>query len=88
MPLRYMRICGFIGEVLRNERPNQEAFPVKELQDYWANHPKYEERSTSQQAGSSGTASSSGITQTFDDWCEQEKEAVDEAPPPPYTLED
>lgn len=68
-----------------------ETFPVKELQDYWSSRPKYEE-ATSTQAGASGSsagpsAHSEGVSESFDEWIEKEKEEKEEAPPPPYTLE-
>ena len=42
---RYMRICGLAAESLRGDRLFSDAFPLKELQDYWDTRPKYEYRS-------------------------------------------
>lgn len=52
----YMRICGFAAEVLRGERRLFETFPSKELHDYWASRPKYEDGGI---AGPSAGSSSS-----------------------------
>ena len=89
----YMRICGFIGEVLRGEQQNSEPFPVKDLQDFWSSRPKYEPNPIeSETQASSSSASGSGATtedasQSFEEWCKQEKEGTEDLPPPPYTLE-
>ncbi|KAL5495884.1 hypothetical protein ACEPAI_1348 [Sanghuangporus weigelae] len=91
----YMRIAGFAGEMIRGEKEVHETFPVKDLQDYWSSRPKYEPAPSgpsSAEPSGSGIASGSGsgnenVGQTFDEWCAQEKEGVDDLPPPPYTLE-
>jgi hypothetical protein len=99
--LRYMRICGFAAEALRSERMIFESFPVKELQDYWATRPKYEDVPVGSAASGSGSGSTSmtsaygGSENTQTDeagaayaaWLAQQKEEKDEPPPPPYSLE-
>ncbi|GLB36755.1 putative xylosidase arabinosidase [Lyophyllum shimeji] len=91
----YMRICGFAAEGLRSERRIHETFPSKELQDYWATRPKYEEvdhksgdfvSGASQEAkGSSGSGGGDG--QSYQEWLVAQKDDKEEAPPPPYSLE-
>ncbi|KLO08176.1 hypothetical protein SCHPADRAFT_944668 [Schizopora paradoxa] len=87
----FMRISGFAVELLRGERMLHETFPVKELQDYWSSRPKYEVEASSQAEASGSSAGpsvhSEGVSESFDEWIEKEKEEKDEAPPPPYTLE-
>ena len=58
----YMRISCFAGELLRGERQLDERFPNKELMDYWAGRPKYEERAgvVASGSGSSAAGSSTG----------------------------
>ena len=93
-----MRICGFAGEGLRNERRIYETFPVKELQDYWSSRPKYEDvnpkskefRSGSLLSNKSddiGGEDSGGGGQTYQEWLALQKDEKEEVPPPPYTLE-
>ena len=88
--IRYMRICGFAAEGLRGERRIHETFPVKELQDYWASRPKYEDVKPKLHDATSGLsgASGSGVDgQSYQEWLATQKEANEEAPPPPYSLE-
>lgn len=89
-----MRICGFAAEGLRSERRIHDSFPSKELQDYWATRPKYEDLDVKSGdfvsgAGSGGGSggSGSGEGQSYQDWLEAQKEKEDGPPPPPYTLE-
>ncbi|KAJ7461378.1 hypothetical protein B0H11DRAFT_1872096 [Mycena galericulata] len=56
----YMRIAGFAAEGLRSERRIFDSFPSKELQDYWAGRPKYEEEESAHaHAHSSGAGAGS-----------------------------
>jgi hypothetical protein len=57
---RYMRICGFAAEALRSERMIHETFPSKQLQDYWATRPKYEDAPPVGNSGSTASGSVSG----------------------------
>ena len=83
-----MRICGFAAEGLRSERRIYESFPVKELQDYWASRPRYEDIKPKLHDTPSGEASGSGIDgQPYQEWLATQKEANEDAPPPPYSLE-
>ncbi|KAG8949252.1 hypothetical protein FRC04_008854 [Tulasnella sp. 424] len=55
----YLRICGMAGEALRGEkRIATDLMPKKELDDYWAMRPKYEEdqQATASAGGSSSAA--------------------------------
>jgi hypothetical protein len=80
----YMRIAGFAAESLRGDRMLHESFPVKELQDYWATRPRYEETTAPQEeAGQWNEAQ-----RAYRDWAAQEEGAVVDEAPPPYTLED
>ncbi|KAF8914765.1 hypothetical protein CPB85DRAFT_1560740 [Mucidula mucida] len=80
----YMRICGFAAEGLRSERMIHESFPSKELDDYWATRPKYEEEIVSPSASGSGNGGGGG----YDEWVKtQPTTDGDEPPPPPYSLE-
>lgn len=81
-----MRICGFAAEGLHGERFIHETFPIKELQDYWAHRPHYEDPAA---AGSSSAAgpSASGAAQSFQSWEAAQGPCSEELPPPPYTLE-
>ena len=52
----YLRICGMVGEAMRGEkRIATDLMPKKELDDYWAMRPKYEEDMYAE-AGGSGAA--------------------------------
>jgi hypothetical protein len=92
-----MRVCGFAAEGLRSERRIHETFPSKELQDYWASRPKYEDvdhKSGDFVSGSSkgteegASASGAGDGQSYQDWlAAQKSEDKEEPPPPPYSLE-
>ena len=90
-----MRICGFAAEGLRNERHIHETFPVKELQDYWSSHPKYEDvnpkskefRSGSLLSDKVGEEDPDGGGQTYQEWLALQREEKEDVPPPPYTLE-
>ncbi|PFH48275.1 hypothetical protein AMATHDRAFT_65829 [Amanita thiersii Skay4041] len=86
----YMRICGFAAEGLRSERVINDTFPNKELQDYWATRPVFEERENESGAGPSaagGVGGSGGDGgQSYQDWLAGQKDDKDEIPPPPYTL--
>ncbi|KIM32722.1 hypothetical protein M408DRAFT_62262 [Serendipita vermifera MAFF 305830] len=53
----YLRICGFAGEAMRDSRRVYEELPKKELDDYWASRPKYEDPMG---AGGSGSGSGGG----------------------------
>ncbi|KAG0703458.1 hypothetical protein DFH29DRAFT_998455 [Suillus ampliporus] len=81
----YMRIAGFAAESLRGERMLQETFPVKELHDYWATRPRYEDKATEEEEAEKLKQAQ----RAYHDWAAKEGgAAVDEAPPPPYRLED
>lgn len=85
-----MRICGFAAEGLRSERRIHDTFPVKELQDYWASRPRYEDIKPKLHDTASGSseASGSGVdAQSYQEWLATQKEAKEEPPPPPYSLE-
>ncbi|KAK7468293.1 hypothetical protein VKT23_002807 [Stygiomarasmius scandens] len=83
----YMRICGFASEGLKGERLIHETFPSKELQDFWATRPKYEQHGYKPDA-SGCEAESGGSGQSYQEWLSGQGEAKDELPPPPYSLED
>lgn len=97
-----MRICGLAAEGLRNEKPILETFPVKELQDYWSSRPRYEDVDPKSKDFSSGSSSQwmrsatedsaganpGGDGQTYQEWLALQKEEKNDAPPPPYTLEE
>ncbi|GBE78549.1 hypothetical protein SCP_0114380 [Sparassis crispa] len=79
----YMRICGFAVESLRGQREIEEAFPEKELQDYWSSRPKGADLG-------SGSADPGGSkSKPFEEWEKLENEGgkIDDVPPPPYSLE-
>ncbi|KAG1741796.1 uncharacterized protein EDB91DRAFT_1129404 [Suillus paluster] len=81
----YMRIAGFAAESLRGERMLHETFPVKELQDYWATRPRYEDKTTQEEEAEQWNQAQ----RAYRDWAAKEGgAAVDEVPPPPYRLED
>ncbi|KAG1768814.1 hypothetical protein EDD22DRAFT_949266 [Suillus occidentalis] len=81
----YMRIVGFAAESLRGERMLHETFPVKELQDYWATRPRYEETTPPDEEAEQWNEAQ----RAYHDWATQAEAAVvNEAPPPPYVLED
>ena len=90
-----MRICGLAAEGLRNERFLHEAFPSKELQDYWSTRPHYELNATSNHAQASGSqsgdiASTEEITEAqkqYQAWLKTQRDEKDELPPPAYSLE-
>lgn len=83
-----MRICGFAAEGLRSERLIHETFPSKELQDYWATRPHYEEVNTKSGDFVSGSSSEGGEGgQSYQNWLASQKDNKDELPPPPYSLE-
>ncbi|KAG6854198.1 hypothetical protein C0991_009511 [Blastosporella zonata] len=91
----YMRICGFAAEGLRSERRIFESFPSKELQDYWASRPKYEDVDHTSGNFVSGTSkgtgddvSGGGEGQSYQSWLDAQKEDKEELPPPPYSLEE
>ncbi len=82
-----MRICGLAAEVLRSERLIHESFPIKELQDYWATRPKFEECTKGDVDNvPSGLGDGSGAAQSYQDWLASQNDGKDEVPPPPYTL--
>ncbi|THV01292.1 hypothetical protein K435DRAFT_750477 [Dendrothele bispora CBS 962.96] len=88
----YMRICGFASEGLKSERLIHETFPSKELQDFWANRPKYEQHvpntgGSGCEGQNTGDGSGSG-GQSYQEWLTGQGESKDELPPPPYSLED
>ncbi|XP_006454960.1 hypothetical protein AGABI2DRAFT_114730 [Agaricus bisporus var. bisporus H97] len=92
----YMRICGLVSETMHNERRIFETFPSKELQDYWANRPKYQDvpasaiaaGSSSSSAGSSGEeAKPEDAGQAYQEWLAMQSQEKEDAPPPPYSLE-
>ncbi|KAI0651403.1 hypothetical protein C8Q79DRAFT_933198 [Trametes meyenii] len=84
----YMRICGFAAEGLRGERMISDTFPSKELQDYWATRPRYEDIAGAGPSGPSGSGDGDK-SQTWEQWekLTAEKGDTDEPPPPPYSLE-
>ncbi|KAF8337690.1 hypothetical protein F5887DRAFT_1063051 [Amanita rubescens] len=83
----YMRICGLAAEVLRSERLIHESFPIKELQDYWATRPKFEECNKGDVDNvPSGLGDGSGVARSYQDWLASQNDGKDELPPPPYTL--
>ncbi|KAF8627290.1 hypothetical protein AX17_006335 [Amanita inopinata Kibby_2008] len=89
----YMRICGFAVEGLRSERLIQNTFPVKELQDYWATRPvfeEYEDSNANRAPGlpkeRNGGDDQSSARQSYQDWLASQKDDQDKVPPPPYTL--
>jgi hypothetical protein len=83
-----MRVCCLTGEVLRGERPLTEALPSKELQDYWATHPKREPAGPEVAAAGPSSAAASGKAAALP-WEDSKdaKDEKDEPPPPPYSLE-
>lgn len=64
----YLRICGFASEAMKDERRVYEELPKKELDDYWANRPRYENTGSAayssgsrpSEVGSTGQGSGSG----------------------------
>ncbi|PVF96245.1 hypothetical protein CPB86DRAFT_670525, partial [Serendipita vermifera] len=48
----YLRIAGFASEAMKDEKRVYEDIPKKELDDYWANRPRYETDSQSSAGGS------------------------------------
>lgn len=80
----YMRIAGFAAESLRGDRMLHESFPVKELQDYWATRPRYEEMTPPGEEAEQWNEAQ----RAYHDWAAQEEGAVVGEAPPPYTLED
>ncbi|KAG2361241.1 hypothetical protein BDR07DRAFT_1410155 [Suillus spraguei] len=80
----YMRIAGFAAESLRGERMLHESFPAKELQDYWATRPRYEETTSPKEE----TEQWNEAQRAYHDWAVQEEGAVVDEAPPPYVLED
>ncbi|KAG6889033.1 hypothetical protein C0992_006601 [Termitomyces sp. T32_za158] len=91
----YMRICGFAAEGLRSERRIFETFPSKEVEDYWASRPKYEDvdpKSGDFVSGASCKPKDVGISgggegMSYQEWLSAQKEDKEEQPPPPYSLE-
>ncbi|KAG1809837.1 uncharacterized protein HD556DRAFT_1280610 [Suillus plorans] len=80
----YMRITGLAAESLRGDRMIHETFPVKELQDYWATRPRYEDKTAHEEEAERWKEAQ----RAYHDWATKEGgAAVDEAPPP-YRLED
>ncbi|KAJ7223466.1 hypothetical protein GGX14DRAFT_658206 [Mycena pura] len=55
----FMRVAGFAAEGLRGERRIHDAFPSKELQDYWGTRPRYEPDATA--AAASGAARQASV---------------------------
>ncbi|KAG2134923.1 uncharacterized protein EDB93DRAFT_1172026 [Suillus bovinus] len=80
----YMRIAGFAAESLRGERMLHESFPVKELQDYWATRPRYEETTPPKEEAEQWNEAQ----RAYHDWAAQEEGVVLDEAPPPYMLED
>ena len=81
----YMRIAGFTAEALRGERMLHETFPIKELQDYWATRPKYEEDRIQDEQEEQSRRSQ----MAYQNWVTHQGGATtDEIPPPPYSLEE
>ncbi|KAG1800311.1 uncharacterized protein HD556DRAFT_1026340 [Suillus plorans] len=80
----YMRIAGFAAESLRGDHMLHESFPVKELQDYWATRPRYEETTPAKEE----TEQLNEAQRAYHDWAAQEEGAVVDEAPPPYMLED
>lgn len=80
----YMRITGLAAESLRGDRMINETFPVKELQDYWATRPRYEDKTTREEEAEQWKK----VQQAYNDWAAKEGGAVVDDAPPPYRLED
>ncbi|KAG2091327.1 uncharacterized protein F5147DRAFT_657942 [Suillus discolor] len=80
----YMRIAGFAAESLHGDHMLHESFPVKELQDYWATRPRYEETTPAKE----DTEQLNEAQRAYHDWAAQEEGAVVDEAPPPYMLED
>ncbi|KIY66195.1 hypothetical protein CYLTODRAFT_491661 [Cylindrobasidium torrendii FP15055 ss-10] len=78
----YMRICGFAGEGLRSERRIHESFPYKELEDYWASRPRYDDGAQDALEAAAAAAAE------YEEWTRTQTVPKDEPPPPPYSLED
>ncbi|OJA19220.1 hypothetical protein AZE42_10898 [Rhizopogon vesiculosus] len=78
----YMRIAGFTAEALRGERVLHETFPIKELQDYWATRPRYEDEAIQEEE------EAKQAQRAYENWAtKQGGSSTDEVPPPPYSLE-
>ncbi|KAF8628523.1 hypothetical protein AX15_003837 [Amanita polypyramis BW_CC] len=89
----YMRICGLAAEGLRNDSVIHEAFPSKELQDYWTRRPKFEEydkeevgQASTVPSGSDSSTLKANAVQSYQEWLASQTSDKAEAPPPPYTL--
>lgn len=80
----YMRIAGFAAESLHGDHMLHESFPVKELQDYWATRPRYEETTPAKEE----TEQLNEAQRAYHDWAAQGEGAVVDEAPPPYMLED
>ncbi|KAG9016874.1 hypothetical protein FRB93_009404 [Tulasnella sp. JGI-2019a] len=97
----YLRICGVAAEAMRGEkRIATDLLPRKELDDYWAFRPKYEEgddengasssRGPNEASGSSSAASTDSGATSYAPGPPMRSETIDDLPPPPppYSLED
>ncbi|KAG2101804.1 uncharacterized protein F5147DRAFT_708076 [Suillus discolor] len=72
----YMRITGFAAESLRGDRMIHETFPVKELQDYWATRPRYEDKTAHEEEAERWKEAQ----RAYHDWATKEGSAADEQP--------
>lgn len=79
-----MRIVGLAAEGLHNDGRFEEAFPKKQLDDYWARRPYYEAEEAAAEGSSNLPASHVLEVPDFSTEGGGEK---DEAPPPPYSLQ-
>lgn len=80
----YMRITGLAAESLRGDRMIHETFPVKELQDYWATRPRYEDKTVHEEEAEQWKEAQ----RAHHNWAANEGGAVVDEAPPPYRLED
>ncbi|KAG2361877.1 hypothetical protein BDR07DRAFT_1461174 [Suillus spraguei] len=80
----YMRITGIAAESLRGDRMIHETFPIKELQDYWATRPRYEDKTAHEEEAEQWKEAQ----RAYHDWAAKEGGAAVHEAPPPYRLED
>ncbi|KAG2134589.1 uncharacterized protein EDB93DRAFT_1331237 [Suillus bovinus] len=80
----YMRIAGFAAESLRGDRMIHDTFPLKELQDYWATRPRYEDKTAHEEEAEQRKE----VQRAYHDWAAKAADAAADEAPPPYRLED